>query len=52
MTLRLRLTLFYVLLLGLVLGGLGLFLRYALRSALYGAWTPRSWTPSSSPAPW
>ncbi|GAB5602276.1 HAMP domain-containing sensor histidine kinase [Thermus sp. FJN-A] len=37
MTLRLRLTLFYVLLLGLVLGGLGLFLRYALRSALYGA---------------
>lgn len=37
MTLRLRLTLFYVLLLALVLGGLGLFLRYALRSALYGA---------------
>lgn len=37
MSLRLRLTLFYVLLLGLVLGGLGLYLRYALRSALYGA---------------
>jgi signal transduction histidine kinase len=37
MSLRLRLALFYALLLGLVLAGLGLFLRYALKGALYGA---------------
>ncbi|GLV49260.1 two-component sensor histidine kinase [Thermus sp. LT1-2-5] len=37
MSLRLRLTLSYVLLLSLVLGGLGLFLHVSIRSSLYSA---------------
>ncbi|MEZ0321416.1 MAG: HAMP domain-containing sensor histidine kinase [Thermus sp.] len=37
MSLRLRLTLSYALLLGLILGGLGLFLHLSLRHSLYGA---------------